>query len=93
MRSRTSEGLERRVLQPLHTTSCPFLNPPTAEKFIFWCESVLVCQVKYGEFTPDRRLRYPIFVALRRDAIPAECVVENAPAWLGLMGTPERDSW
>ena len=38
----------------------------------------LVAEIKYLEMTPDGLLRAPVFVALRPDKDPKECVRENA---------------
>ncbi len=69
------------LLQPLHTSTCPFKNPPVLQRFIYWCRPELVCQVSYGEFTLDRKLRYPVFLGLREDKLPVDCVVTDAPGW------------
>jgi len=69
------------LLQELHTPHCPFREPPVVPKFIHWCLPRLVCQVRYGEFTLDGKLRYPVFLALREDKAPEECVVADAPGW------------
>ncbi|MGI9305082.1 MAG: DNA ligase D, partial [Gammaproteobacteria bacterium] len=47
-----------------------------AEKDTHWIEPVLVCEVKFKETTPDGVLRQPVFVRLRDDKKPQECVRE-----------------
>ena len=69
------------LLQPLHTSTCPFKDPPVIHRFIYWCRPELVCRVSYGEFTLDRKLRYPVFLGLREDKLPTDCVVSDAPGW------------
>jgi bifunctional non-homologous end joining protein LigD len=70
-----------KLLEPLHADVCPFSEVPGIQKFLQWCRPELVCQVRYGEFTIDRKLRYPVFVRLRDDKSPRECVATDAPGW------------
>ncbi|MDO8531862.1 MAG: non-homologous end-joining DNA ligase [Dehalococcoidia bacterium] len=73
------ETYERLV--PLHTDVCPFASPPVSiHQFIYWCGPELVCQVKYGEMAPDKRVRFPLFVALRPDISPHDCAPEDVTA-------------
>lgn len=76
-----SEAARKEVyerLVPLHTDACPFAEPPAhLQRFIYWCRPDLVCQVKFGDLTRDRRLRFPLFVALRPDVSPRDCALED----------------
>src|SRR5260370_41024856 len=45
---------------------------------VTWVKPELVCTVKYLEFTPDNQLRAPVFLGLRADKDPKECVREVA---------------
>jgi bifunctional non-homologous end joining protein LigD len=69
------------LLQPLQTSVCPFAEPPKIQRFIYWCEPRLVCQIRYGDFTLDGKLRYPVFLSLRQDKSPSECTIDNTPGW------------
>ena len=64
-------------LQPLITPACPFAERPKPDRGITWVKPELVCQVKYANWTPDNRLRAPVFVGLRND-VPAPGVVREA---------------
>ena len=65
------------MLTPLHTDACPFIEPPTVDRFLYWCRPELVCHVRYSEWTADGHLRFPIVVAPRPDVPPEECVREG----------------
>lgn len=43
-----------------------------------WLKPVLVCQVKFAEWTNDARLRQPVYLGLREDKEPAKVVRETA---------------
>ena len=63
------------AVSQLHADRSPFSDDPKVEKFLYWCEPVLVVQVNYGEFTEQRHLRFPIFSALRPDVAPRDCTI------------------
>lgn len=68
-------------LQTLHVDRCPFTAVPRIPRFIYWCRPRLVCDVRYGEFTEEGQLAYPIFQALREDKAAQECVIADAAGW------------
>ena len=68
------------ALTQMHTERCPFAEAPEVQRFLYWCEPVLVVQVTYGEFTEARHLRFPIFSALRPDIDARDCTLDAIPA-------------
>jgi bifunctional non-homologous end joining protein LigD len=64
------------VVSKLHRDTSPFVDSAVVDKFLFWCEPVLVVSVEYGEFTSNRHLRFPIFVAVRPDFEPKDCTID-----------------
>ncbi|PZC45694.1 MAG: bifunctional non-homologous end joining protein LigD [Chloroflexi bacterium] len=78
------------TLEPSIVEERPFVNTPEVqEKYIHWCKPELVCQVEYGEFTVDGRLRYPVYVRMRPDKSPDECVLSDVPGWPRSLGGGE----
>ncbi len=78
-------GFDRELLASLHarllplvTKACPFAERPKPDKGITWVKPELVCQVKYANWTPDNRLRAPVFLGLRNDITPRQAVREDA---------------
>jgi bifunctional non-homologous end joining protein LigD len=65
-------------LKPLITPKCPFAGQPSPSRGMTWVKPELVCQVKFTEWTEDRRLRAPVFLGLRDDVRPGEVVQEEA---------------
>jgi bifunctional non-homologous end joining protein LigD len=70
---RTLAGLHQ-TFQPLVRPTPPFVVPPR-EKGATWLEPRLVAQTAYQEWTDDRKLRQPVFLGLRDDKRPEECVL------------------
>jgi bifunctional non-homologous end joining protein LigD len=65
-------------LEPLITKKSPFSGPVKALRDVTWVKPELVAEVKFLEITPDGLLRAPVFVALRPDKDPKECVRETS---------------
>jgi bifunctional non-homologous end joining protein LigD len=54
-----------------------------------WVEPTLVVEVRYKEVTPDGLLRQPVFMRLRDDKEPKDCVIEGRGAWAVGRDEPE----
>ncbi|HET8966219.1 MAG TPA: DNA ligase D [Candidatus Acidoferrum sp.] len=72
-----------KMLKERETAACWFDKVPEANEPEHWVKPELVARVKYSEWTPDKRLRHPVFLGLRNDAQPFELTwkteVESAP--------------
>jgi bifunctional non-homologous end joining protein LigD len=66
-----------KLMQPLKTSASPFIEPPKTNEPVQWVKPKLVAQVKFSEWTADRRMRQPVFLGLRQDKSPAECKFET----------------
>jgi bifunctional non-homologous end joining protein LigD len=79
-----------QLFQKHRIPECPFTNLPAAKRNRFgggltaaemrrctWLKPVLVCQVKFYEWTRDGNLRQPVFMGLREDKKPTEVVRES----------------
>jgi bifunctional non-homologous end joining protein LigD len=72
-----SAAVERDLLarlEPLRVKASPFSEPIPREdsKDAFYTRPLLVVEVRYGNMTPDGKLRFPRFVRLRPDKSPEE---------------------
>jgi bifunctional non-homologous end joining protein LigD len=65
----TRSGLAEmyRKLQPLEQKSSPFEETPRTNERAHWVRPKVVVEVKFNEWTADRRLRQPIFLGVRDD--------------------------
>lgn len=67
-----------KKLKPLITSNSPFDKKPKTNMPCTWVKPVLVCEVKFSEWTKDNILRQPIFMGLRVDKKAKEVYKENA---------------
>jgi bifunctional non-homologous end joining protein LigD len=65
-------------IEPLITKKSPFSGPVKALRDVTWIKPELVAEIKFLEVTPDGLLRAPVFMGLRPDKDPKECVREGA---------------
>ena len=68
------------VLAPLAVDDSPFVAgavPREDARGAHWVSPQRVVEVRYGNRTPDGRLRFPRFLRLRPDKSPEECVEED----------------
>jgi len=69
---------------------CPFVDLPLKQngqwvqditpsmmRKMRWVNPVLVCEIKFAEWTRDKKLRAPVFLGLREDKKPGEVVRES----------------
>ena len=54
-------------LTKLETASCPFPEAPRRSEPAHWVRPELMARVRYAEWTPEQRLRQPVFLELRDD--------------------------
>jgi bifunctional non-homologous end joining protein LigD len=74
----TRQGLEEmyRRLKPLERKTSPFEETPRTNEKAHWVKPEVVVEVKFSEWTADRRLRQPIFLGVRDDKDPREVGLE-----------------
>lgn len=63
-----------RTFKPLMRATPPFVDPPR-EKKVTWLEPKLVAQIAFAEWTAERKLRQPVFLGLRDDKDPRDCLL------------------
>jgi len=75
----TRKGLEEmyRRLRPLEGKTSPFEETPKTNEKAHWIKPEVVVEIKFNEWTADRRLRQPIFLGVRDDKDPREVGLEG----------------
>lgn len=77
-------GFSRQTLESLARAFGPLVrkNPalvgPPPERNVTWLKPKLVTQVAFQEWTADNRLRQPVYLGLRDDKKPEECLLTRA---------------
>lgn len=77
-------------MRALHRDDCPFADLPEKQqgrwqqnitpremKRCHWIKPALVCQVRFGDWTCDGKLRHPVFIGLREDKKAREVILER----------------
>jgi bifunctional non-homologous end joining protein LigD len=77
-------------LNKIAVKDCPFFNLPATGRGLdpgltaaemkrcVWVNPIVICEVKFTEWTRDDRLRHPVFIGLREDKSPTDVVREMA---------------
>jgi bifunctional non-homologous end joining protein LigD len=68
------------LLKPLEVPRSPFHEQPKTNERPHWVRPELVAQVKFTEWTADRRLRHPVYLGLRDDRKPTAVRREAEPS-------------
>ncbi|MFQ5528240.1 MAG: DNA ligase D [Thermoanaerobaculia bacterium] len=94
---RVGTGFDDRLLNELRQQLDAIVRktPPLTEdvprtKEHVWVEPELVAEVRFIEYTEVGQLRHPVFVRLRDDKKPIECVRDDAPPEFAEEGTVEE---
>ena len=78
----------RQRLDPLTTPQSPFPDSPKVGKDVTWVRPELVAEVKFANWTGEGRLRAPVYLGLRADVSPRDCVRETVGQASGLSRDP-----
>jgi bifunctional non-homologous end joining protein LigD len=68
------------LLEPLKVTKMPFSVSDKIPKGTVWVRPKLVAQIKFANWTGDRKLRAPVYLGLRDDKASEEVSREEVPA-------------
>lgn len=66
------------LIQPLRVHNSPFAEPLRTHEPAHWLKPELICEVKFSEWTADRHMRHPVFMGMRDDKDPRQCIFEVA---------------
>lgn len=64
-------------LEPLTITQSPFEDVPRTNTPVTWVKPKLIAEIKFAQWTNDKKMRQPVFVALRSDKEPSEVTFEK----------------
>ncbi|MGZ4053887.1 MAG: DNA ligase D [Bacteroidia bacterium] len=66
-----------KMLKPLIQKKSPFDEIVKTNMPVTWVKPILVCEIKYSEWTNDGHLRHPIFLRLRDDKKSSEITMDE----------------
>jgi bifunctional non-homologous end joining protein LigD len=78
----------RQKLDPLAIPQSPFPDSPKVGKDVTWVKPELVAEVKFANWTGEGRLRAPVYLGLRSDVNPRDCIREVVGQASGLSKEP-----
>jgi bifunctional non-homologous end joining protein LigD len=89
----THEDMWRR-LKKIETNKSPFFGPVESDRRVHWIKPALVAEIKFTEWTHEGesggvKLRAPVYLGLRADKDPQECVIERPESALDAKNRPE----
>jgi ATP-dependent DNA ligase len=64
-------------LQKLKRVQRPVKEKPLDDAVTVWVEPALVCEVQYSSLVSTGNLREPVFLRLRPDKSPEDCVINS----------------
>jgi bifunctional non-homologous end joining protein LigD len=67
------------LLEPLKTSKRPFVGADKIPRGTEWVKPELVAQIKFANWTDDKKLRAPVYLGLRNDKAAAEVEDEQTP--------------
>lgn len=83
----TGSGFNEQTLKDVNDKLIPIIQPesPFDERIktnmpVTWVKPQYVCELKFTEWTRDRKMRHPIFLRLREDKKPDEVVLNQIEA-------------
>ena len=83
-------------LEGLEVKRCPFAKTPQLKQAMRWVKPELVARVRFHNWTEEQRLRQPVFIGLRADLDPRQCLLEDSnstsdsrPAIVRVTATPQ----
>ena len=74
-----SSSASRNCCSARETKQSPFANRFKTNEPAHWVTPDLVAQVRFTEWTADRKLRHPVYLGLRTDKQPSAVVIERVP--------------
>jgi bifunctional non-homologous end joining protein LigD len=81
-----------KLLKPLEVRQSPFSEPFKTNEPPHWARPELVAQVRFTEWTADRKLRHPVYLGLRDDKKVKEVVSPRAAQKQAAPATSQTDS-
>jgi bifunctional non-homologous end joining protein LigD len=63
-------------LREIEISYCPIRNVPYLNRETVWVKPITVIEVKFNDWTNNKIMRAPIFLRIRNDKPPSQCIIE-----------------
>ena len=64
-------------LREMEIPICPIRNVPYLNRETVWVKPITVIEVKFNDWTNNKIMRSPIFLRIRNDKPPSQCIIET----------------
>lgn len=76
-------GFDEKKLSSIHNELLKIVQPNSPFKTKLkekatWVKPKLICEVKFSDWTDERQMRHPVFIALREDKKPSQVGIEKS---------------
>ena len=71
-------SLIHQKLREIEIPYCPIANVPYLNRETVWVKPIMVIEVKFNNWTNNNIMRAPIFLNIRQDKPPSQCVMDTA---------------
>src|SRR5687768_3692438 len=79
-------------LQKIRIEKCPVEHVPYTNREPFWTQPELVVEIKFSNWTSGKIMRSPIFLRVREDKTPKECLLEEEKYTEKLLKVEEKNN-
>lgn len=66
------------MLKKITKKSSPFKKIPKTNMPVTWVRPIIICEVKFSEWTESGQMRHPIFIGIREDKKPKDVIRESS---------------
>jgi len=73
-----SLSIIHKRLREIEIPSCPVDSIPYLNRETVWVRPITVIEVKFNNWTNNKIMRTPIFLRIREDKPPYQCIIENS---------------
>ena len=80
-------------LSKIHVKDCPIDSVPYVNRTPIWIVPEIVVEVKFNGWTRDKIMRAPIFIRIRNDKPPSECIMEVSKDTESTVERAEETAW
>jgi bifunctional non-homologous end joining protein LigD len=78
-------------LREIEISYCPIRNVPYLNRETVWVKPITVIEVKFNDWTNNKIMRAPIFLRIRKDKPPSQCIIEISNKTSNNSASPKKN--